>query len=373
MQIESLTNELAIERASDLVILDSSQGDDYWHEENFVSQLPGKWDLSILASDEAGKLLGFAIASRPDPRRAHLHRIVIAKAYRGKGHGRQLLEELKRRARKMGLRQLSLKVANDNAYAKRLYSSMNFTVDDDSQPYHWMRLPLAENLIVACHQPNFLPWCGYYSKLVHCDVFVILDDVQMPQGRSYVSRTRVADQPDGRWLTVPVSRKSGQKIVEVELAQDSKWRSKHLSLLEQVYSNAPFRDDLLELMSAVYGAEHAHLSMLNTHLLEQVMKYLGIHRKLFRSSSMNIESTSDQRLIDLVKCVGGDTYLSGKGGQNYQDPVKFEKDGINLTVREYHPVEYAQGGANFIPGLSIVDLVAWRGRDVFDVLRYGAA
>lgn len=320
--------------------------------------------------DESDRLAGYSIASRPDPCRAHLHRLVIAEEHRGKGLGTDLLNDLKSRARSAGYRRLSLKVGEDNLRAKRLYLSMGFALDDDSEPYHWMSEPLANNLIVACHQPNFLPWGGYFAKLIHCDRFVLLDDVQMPGGGSYVSRTKIAGPKGGQWMTVPISRKFGQQIRDVAMSPDPKWRDKHISMLQQVYAQAPYVDEFVAMLRETYEAGYTRLLDFNMQLLKQTMAFVGLRRELVLSSDMEVTSTGDQRLIELVQRVDGDTYLSGKGGQSYQDPVKFSAAGIDLNVREYQPVSYLQGADEFVPGLSIVDLLVWHGRDVFDYLKY---
>ena len=366
----ALTRELAAEKADELASLETGIPDDYWEAKNFVSEFPGKWDLSTLLVDGSDQIAGYSIASRPEPSRAHLHRIVIAERYRGKGFGSSLIESLRTRARESGLRRLSLKVGEDNSAAKRLYTRLGFDLDDDSGPYQWMSESLVDNLIVACHQPNFLPWAGYFAKLMHCDCFVILDDAQMPGGGSYVSRTRVADPGGSRWLTVPITRSFGQKIFEVKLALQQDWQTRHLTSIRQLFAKAPHLDDVLSLLQQPYEAKHVQLSAFNLHLLERVLAFLGIRRKMYLSSEMNIDSTGDQRLIDLVQQVGGDCYLSGRGGKNYQDPAKFAAAGIDLNVMDYQPIAYTRGKQDFVPGLSILDLIAWCGRDVFDYLRY---
>lgn len=369
VRIESLTSGIAAAKAGELASLDSGLSNDYWGEENFVSDLPGKWDLSVLLLDDSDQIVGYSIASRADPCRAHLHRLVIAEDYRGRGLGTGLIEELRTRAQEKGLRRLSLKVGEENLAAKRLYSGMGFVLDDDSGPYHWMSEPLVDNLIVACHQPNFLPWGGYFAKLIQCDCFILLDDIQMPGGGSYVSRTKVADRTDSRWLTVPVSRKFGQQIRDVKLTQNQKWRSKHLSAIRQIYAKAPHIDELLDLLAEPYEVGLDRLSEFNIQLLERVLAFLGIRRMLVRSSTLQVDSTSDQRLIDLVQHVGGNTYLSGKGGKNYQNPAKFAAAGIDLKVMEYEQKPYQRGTGVFVPGLSIIDLIAWQGRDVTNFMR----
>lgn len=371
-RIESLSRELMSELSHALVEIESTLRYEQWDTSHFESDYPLKWGLSLIAFDDHDKVVGYAIASRPDPFRAHLHRIVVAPACRDHALGAKLIAALRLLAGGMGLRRLSLKVANDNDGAIRFYRREGFGAEEQVGHYTWMSTALAESLAVACHQPNFLPWAGYFSKLVHCDCFVVLDDVQMPTGRSYVSRTRIADGDDARWLTVPVTRESTSKILDVKLAADSKWRNKHLGSVRQVLSKAPFRDDVLALMQVPYESGHETLAELNLDLLQRILAYLGIRRRVVRSSAFNVRSISDQRLLDLVLSVGGTQYLSGKGGQNYQEPKKFVDAGVTLDVREYRPIEYARGSDPFVAGLSIIDLIGWCGPKAVDYLRYDA-
>ena len=170
---------------------------------------------------------------------------------------------------------------------------------------------------------------------------------------------------------MPVTRRSKQRILEVELAQDSTWRAKHLSTIRHNYAKAPHLEDALDLLTEPYDTDHDHLAGFNIHLLERVIAFLGIRRKLIRSSTLGIDSTGDERLIELVKRISGDTYLSGKGGENYQDPAKFAAARIDLNVMEYQPIAYDRGNEEFTPGLSIIDPIAWQGRDTVNYLRYG--
>ncbi|MFK8016094.1 MAG: WbqC family protein [Gammaproteobacteria bacterium] len=373
-QIEGLSRRVAAERSQQLLALPSGLTGDDWTADHFESNRNGKWSLSLIAFDDERRVVGYAIASQPDPLRAHLHRIVVSEALRGKGLGGELVAALKTRALAAGLRQLSLKVAADNDAATRFYANHEF-VELSNAPgaYRWMSAPLTPQTVVACHQPNFLPWAGFWSKLVHCDCFVILDDVQMPTGRSYVSRTRIADGVDSRWLTVPVTRASDARILDVRLAEDKKWRGKHLGSLRQMLAKAPYRDDVLSLIEGPYGAPHERLAELNLDLMQRVATYLGLRRRIVRSSEFDVESASDQRLLDLVLQVDGNVYLSGKGGQNYQSEQTFTDAGVELNVREYAPIEYARGPHEFVAGLSMIDLIAWCGPEAIAHLRYPPA
>ena len=108
---------------------------------------------------------------------------------------------------------------------------------------------------VAVHQPNYAPWCGYFAKMFASDAFVFLDDAQLPQGRSYVSRVKVARGQDAdQWLTVPV-RKGAKPIREVELAGEP-WAEKHRRTLQHEYAKTPHLEEVLGREEASTLMEH---------------------------------------------------------------------------------------------------------------------
>lgn len=216
---------------------------------------------------------------------------------------------------------------------------------------------------VAIHQPNYLPWSGYFAKLAAADVFVFLDDVQFPQGRSYVYRTKVGDARGAVWLSAPVSRSSGSLINEAAFA-DPDWSATHLRKLRSAYAGAPHFDEVVSLMESVYAEGVDNLAALNMLAVRRIADYLDLDRRFEMSSSVGSEGVSDDRLISIVQRLGGSCYVSGKGGQNYQDPAKFEAAGLELEVRVYEPHPYPQTHfQEFEPGLSIVDALFSLGRD----------
>jgi hypothetical protein len=223
-------------------------------------------------------------------------------------------------------------------------------------------------VIVGIHQPNYLPWCGYFTKIRHSDVFVILDDALFPN-RSYGPRTKVRVAGEAKWLSVPVRSRPDQLINEVEIAEGN-WASKQLTTLTHSYGKAPFFDEVMGLISPILQSHPGQLAELNLALIKSICHYLELDREFLLSSSMSAEGTGDDRLISIVKSVGATTYLSGPGGEKYQDRAKFEASGIELMVKTYRPVPYEAKSFPFLPALSIVDAVFLLGKKAIDVLEY---
>lgn len=223
---------------------------------------------------------------------------------------------------------------------------------------------------VAVHQPNYAPWCGYFAKMFVSDVFVFFDDVQLPQGRSYVSRAKVAKGKDGeQWLTVPVSKSGTPTINEVRLAEPG-FATKHLSTLRHSYARTPFLAEVLDLLAPVYERAGASLADLNMDLIRTVAGYLQWSGTFALSSERPSDLKADERIADLVSAAGGTTYVSGAGGQNYQTEQTYADRGVELEVRTYRPVEYGRSGWPWLGGLSVLDALFHLGPDTRNVLRY---
>ena len=183
----------------------------------------------------------------------------------------------------------------------------------------------------AVHQPNFMPWLGYFVKIAASDAFIFLDDAQMPGGSSYVHRVRIRKGQESGWLSVPVTRTFGQSINEIPVALGP-WRDKHFNVLRDRYGHEPGFDELLSVIEPAYAAGHPGLADFNLDLLGRLCAWLGIATPVRCSSSFAIAETSDRRLAKLGQAIGARLYLSGQGGQKYQDEQTFAAHGINLAV-----------------------------------------
>ena len=208
---------------------------------------------------------------------------------------------------------------------------------------------------VAIHQPNYFPWMGYFKKIFLADVFIFLDDVQFSKG-SYINRVRISSSKGIRWLTLPVKVKLGQNICDVKTSRDN-WQVYQIDLLRNAYSKAKYKTKILpELEEELFSISSTSISEININIIKMLASRLDIQTSFLRSSEINSSGKGDDRLINLVKSVrDGATYLSGRGGENYQNPKKFSDAGLGLEYIEFEPPEYNQGEGEFESGLSIVD------------------
>ena len=184
-----------------------------------------------------------------------------------------------------------------------------------------------------------------------------------------INRNKIYARCGEQWLTVPVSFKLGDRICDTRVASDE-WADAHLKVLREFYAKSPYFEEVLSALAPVYEAEQRNLADLNITVTKAILSYLGIERKLYRSSELNVGGRLDDRAIGLVKAVGGTVYVSGAGGARYQDPAKFAAAGLGLEVKEYRQIAYPRNGEPFVPNLSILDALFWRGRGAVAILRY---
>lgn len=217
--------------------------------------------------------------------------------------------------------------------------------------------------VVAIHQPNFLPWLGWFDKLARADVFVLLDHVQFPRTSkgTYVNRVKLLVNGAERWVTAPIVRARGsvQRIDEVLLDDTQPWREKLLRTIEQNYRRAAAFDETFPLVRDIFGQPTERLAELNEHGLRLFARALGLDEaKFVRSSRVPVDPSAraTDLLVALTKAVGGTTYIAGGlAGSAYQEDRKFAEAGLQLRYQHFRHPEYPQQANAFVPGLSIVD------------------
>lgn len=218
--------------------------------------------------------------------------------------------------------------------------------------------------VVTIHQPNYLPWLGFFHKVARADVFVSLDSVQFAR-RGVTSRNQILGPQGPLPLTVPVLSKGRYEspICEIAINPTVRWADKHFRSFEQNYRKAPYWKEHEGFLRSVYlERSWERLVDLNETLIRYLLDYLGIGVPIVRSSELGVPADSTELLLGLTRTVGGDTYLSGPSGRNYLDESAFARAGVGLEYHSFvHPV-YRQGARQeFVSHLSAFDLVLHEG------------
>ncbi len=229
-------------------------------------------------------------------------------------------------------------------------------------------------MLFAAHQPQYLPWLGFFEKIDRVDQFVLLDDVQYKKNE-WQNRNRIKTAKGGEWLTVPVKSHLGQKINEVLVDSSKPWVHDHLKTFETNYHRAPFFKEFFPKLESVYQQKDwENLGEINIALIRCLVDWLGIpQKKIVLSSSLGVQEKSTARLVELGKMLKADTYLSGQDGKNYMDLTLFEQAQIKVQFQHYHHPQYSQLFPPFESHLSVLDLLFNCGGESLNTIRQGKA
>ena len=224
-------------------------------------------------------------------------------------------------------------------------------------------------MIVGVHQPQYLPWLGYFAKIDRADVFVLLDTVQYKKNE-WQNRNRIKTAGGWQWLTVPVTYRFPQRIEEVTVNNRERWQHKQRQAIVSNYRKAPFWDGLAPLVEEILAPKWERLAPLNTFAVKRLATILGIETPLYVASELGeFPEDPDERLIAITKHFGADTYLAGSGGRGYMALDRYARSGVKVLFQEFeHPV-YEQLFGAFEPCMSVVDLLFNHGKESLKILR----
>jgi len=213
-------------------------------------------------------------------------------------------------------------------------------------------------IVAGVHQPNFIPWPGYFNKIYKSDIFILLDDVEFPN-RSLINRSKIKAHGKELLLTVPVVHQSMRKPISETLIANHKSVKKNWKSIEQNYSKSDFFHEYSGDFRNIFLQEYKYVHELNIALLKLILDILNINTKVVTSSSiaLNEITCKNTRIINLCKSVGATEYLSGVGARVYNDDEMYRQASIKLTYQNFKISEYKQLGQEFLNGLSILDML----------------
>ena len=228
-------------------------------------------------------------------------------------------------------------------------------------------------MIVSIHQPNYLPWLGFFDKIKRSDLFVIFDDVQFPRGKKHFGHRNQIKTPNGaKWLSVPIKNKSDMVMFNGTLINyETTWQKDHCNLIKNNYQKTPYFNDYYQDIENIIMNEYKSLTELSTDLIRYFMTQLDIRTTIAYSSELSEswEKGSD-KIFSILENTNATEYLtgSGPGSQRYIDEKEFDKMGIDLHWQNYECKEYNQLFGDFIPYLSVVDLLFNHGKKAGEVI-----
>lgn len=210
------------------------------------------------------------------------------------------------------------------------------------------------------HQPDFIPYLGFFQRFLCADLYIALDHVQFVNGstRAWTHRDRIKTAKGERWLSVSVKKAPRDTpINQVELSTDTNWREANTQLLAASYRHSAYFGEIMPAVKALYAHPHTRLSEFTLHSIEMLMEMLDIRIPMVLSSTLSPVGAKNDLLVDLLQKVGASHYLSGVGARDYFDATPFSHAGIEVIWQEFvHPV-YPQLFGDFVPCLSTLDML----------------
>lgn len=217
---------------------------------------------------------------------------------------------------------------------------------------------------VVISQPMYFPWVGMFEQIALADIFVFYTDVQFSKG-SFTNRVQIKTQTGSRWITVPLNGlKLGQRISEVAVKPALDWKPRHLVMLREALGDAPFFAEAEALLAELPESDPQTISAVSAASIMAVCRYFGLDRKVkfVGIDELGIGGKGSNRVLDVVKALGGSCYITGHGARGYLDHEAFEAADIAVEYMAYKCTPYPQFHGPFTPFVSILDMVAHCGR-----------
>lgn len=211
-------------------------------------------------------------------------------------------------------------------------------------------------MILAAHQPNFIPWLGLFYKIYRCDKFIFVDDVQISTENGIAAHRNIIKTSQGaQYVRVPIHRHSTTKYNEAQINYKEPWVKKLEKTLYLNYHKAPFFEEVMGWFMEICNTGYEHLSELNIKIIIDICIRFDMDRGFEKSSDYQIEGKKEELVFNLMRLFGGDVYYSGTGAADYLKEEEFEKKGMKLVFSDYSTIRYKQTGRKQMYDLSVLD------------------
>lgn len=213
---------------------------------------------------------------------------------------------------------------------------------------------------ISIHQPAYLPWLGYFHKIINSDIFIYLDNTQFQKG-SFQNRNYIRNNNGEILLTVPVLSKKKNDFINInnlEINNNLKWQNKHLWSIKQSYSKAKNYKKLIKKLEFFYINQYSYLNKFCWEMLKFFLEELEIKTKIIKYSEIKeFKSLKSDLILDICKYFGADTYISGVNGFDYLNIEKFIQNNIIVERQSFSHPTYNQVHKGFKENLGVIDFM----------------
>lgn len=222
---------------------------------------------------------------------------------------------------------------------------------------------------ISILQPCFVPWLGYFEQIAVADIFVYMDDVQYTK-RDWRNTNLLRSPYGARRIFVPVQKTSRSTLIkEVKISYQDSWESTLINKLNEWYKKSKYFDEVMEFLFPIILSKPDYLVDLNYHLNNALLTYLEIETPIeFSSSVPKKTSSKNERILEICQHFGATILYDGKSAASFIDTELFNKHGITVIFQDYKHTAYSQIGKDFIPYMSVLDLVMNEGKNSRNII-----
>lgn len=217
-----------------------------------------------------------------------------------------------------------------------------------------------EEKLVVIHQPDFMPYLGFFHRLIAADIYIVLDCVQFVSGsKAMTNRDKIKTKNGEKWINVGIQKAAYKsKINEIYISKENDWRERDLNLIRENYRKADYFNEIYPYIEKLYSLQFDKMVDFNMASIRMLIDLFDIKDiEIKYASDLSVLGKSNELIINLVKAAGCHRYLSGVGAKNYYVPELYVQAGIEVIWQQFeHPV-YKQQFGEFIPYLSSIDLL----------------
>lgn len=217
---------------------------------------------------------------------------------------------------------------------------------------------------VAIMQPYFFPYIGYFQLIAAVDIFIVYDNIKYTK-KGWINRNRMLQNDKDVMFSLPLKSDSDYlDVCERELATDFN-RDKLLNQFRGAYLRAPFFEQIFPLVEQIVRYEDTNLFRYIYHSITRICEYLGIMTEIRVSSDVAINHNlkNQDKVLALCEAVGAEVYVNAIGGMELYSKEVFLDKNIELKFIQSKSFEYTQSGAEFVPWLSVIDVMMFNSLD----------
>ena len=212
---------------------------------------------------------------------------------------------------------------------------------------------------IVIHQPEYFPWINLFFKMLKCDKFIFLDNVQYLR-RGFQNRNIIGNNGRSFYITVPIKYAPRETLIrEIEIDNSKKWIDEHIKNLHNCYKKTKFFKSIIILLENEYAKSYKYLNELNQGLIKMLANNMEIKCKFFSSSDLDVSGAKSDLIFNICEKVGARKYIAGTESANYLDEEKFKKNEIKIMYLKKKEIIYLQKNSekNFIKDLSVLDFL----------------